>query len=83
MIPDSVTSIGSGAFEDCTSLSSLVIHDGVTSIGDSVFRGCSSLCSLVIPNSVNDIEDRAFEGCNFPDNLKQELISRFGNKIFG
>ena len=82
-IPDSVTSIGDSAFRGCSSLSSLVIPDSVTCIGFGAFEGCSSLRDLVIPNSVNDIEDRAFEGCNFPDNLKQELISRFGDKIFG
>ena len=71
------------AFYDYSSLSSLVIPDSVIIIGFGAFEGCSSLRDLVIPNSVNDIEDRAFEGCNFPDNLKQELISRFGEKIFG
>ncbi|MQO93298.1 leucine-rich repeat protein, partial [Segatella copri] len=75
VIPDSVTSIGYGAFSYCSSLSSLVIPDSVTCIGFGAFEGCSSLRDIVIPNSVNDIEDRAFEGCNFPDNLKQELIS--------
>ena len=83
VIPDGVTSIGAWTFKGCSSLSSLTIPDSVTSIGFDAFEGCSSLRDLVIPNSVNDIEDRAFEGCNFPDNLKQELISRFGNKIFG
>ena len=83
VIPDGVTSIRDYVFRGCSSLSSLTIPDSVTSIGFDAFEGCSSLRDLVIPNSVNDIEDWAFEGCNFPDNLKQELISRFGNKIFG
>ena len=82
VIPDGVTSIRDYVFSGCSSLSSLVIPNSVTSIGDSAFSGCSSLRDIVIPNSVNDIEDRAFEGCNFPDNLKQELIFRFGDKIF-
>ena len=83
VIPDGVTSIRDYVFRGCSSLSSLTIPDSVTSIGFDAFEGCSSLRDLVIPNSVNDIEDWAFEGCSFPDNLKQELISRFGNKIFG
>ena len=82
VIPDGVTSIRDYAFEGCTSLTSLAIPDSITCIGFDAFKGCSSLRDLVIPNSVNDIEDSAFEGCNFPDNLKQELSSRFGDKIF-
>ena len=83
VIPDGVTSIGAWTFKGCSSLCSLAIPDSVTCIGFGAFEGCSSLRDLVIPNSVNDIEDRVFEGCNFPDNLKQELSSRFGDKIFG
>ena len=82
VIPDGVTSIGAWTFKGCSSLSSLAIPDSVTCIGFGAFEGCSSLRDLVIPNSVNDIEDRVFEGCNFPDNLIQELSSRFGDKIF-
>ena len=83
VIPESVTSIGGGAFDHCSALRSIVIPDGVTIIGDYAFVGCESLSDIVIPDGVTGIGDGAFFFCNFPNDLKQELISRFGKKIFG
>ena len=83
IIPDYVTSIGDSAFNECHSLCSVVIPDGVTSIGIGAFIGCKSLKSLEIPDSVTSIGFSAFSYCYFPYKLKQELISRFGEKIFG
>ena len=60
----------------------VVIQNSVTSIGDRAFCGCKSLAKVVIPDSVTSIGDSAFRQDNFPYNLKQELISRFGKKIF-
>ena len=82
VIPSSVTSIGDSAFYCCSSLSEIVIPSSVTSIGDRAFKDCGSLSTIVIPSSVTSIGEWTFNGCNFPDNLKQELISRFGEKIF-
>ena len=82
VIPSSVTSIDDGAFSSCRSLSEIVIPSSVTSIDDGAFYGCDSLSEIVIPSSVTSIGDSAFYKCKFPDNLKQELISRFGDKIF-
>lgn len=82
VIPDSVTSIGDWAYGGCSSLSSIVIPNSVTSIGNGAFSDCSSLFNIVIPSSVTSIGSEAFAGCNFSNNLKQELISRFGDKIF-
>ena len=59
------------------------IRKGTKIVCDRAFYGCTSLRSLVIPDSVTSIGDRAFKFCNFPNDLKQELISRFGDKIFG
>ena len=82
VIPSSVTSIGKCAFSYCRSLSEIVIPSSVTSIGKCAFSYCRSLSEIVIPSSVTSIGDRAFHKCKFPDNLEQELISRFGDKIF-
>ena len=82
VIPSSVTSIGDWAFYGCDSLLEIVIPSSVTSIGDCAFWDCYSLLEIVIPSSVTSIGDSAFNECKFTDNLKQELISRFRDKIF-
>ena len=63
-IPNSVTSIGSAAFYDCSSLTSVTIPNSVTSIGDEAFYNCSSLTSVTIPNSVTSIGRAAFYDCS-------------------
>ena len=63
-IPNSVTSIGNGAFGDCRSLTSITIPNSVTSIGNEAFEGCNSLTSITIPNSVTSIGNKAFYGCS-------------------
>ena len=63
-IPNSVTSIGFYAFQNCSGLTSVTIPNSVTSIGYNAFRGCSGLTSVTIGNSVTSIENYAFSGCN-------------------
>ena len=58
-----VTSIGSNAFQNCTTLSSVTIPNSVTSIGGSAFQNCILLTSISIPNSVTTIGGSAFSGC--------------------
>ena len=62
-IPNSVTSIGKGAFCGCSGLTSITIPNSVTLIDFLAFSSCSGLTSVVIPNSVTTICPYAFSGC--------------------
>ena len=74
-IPNSVTTIGVGAFYWCSSLESVTIHDSVTTIGNSAFYNCDILTSVTIPDSVTAIGERAFVRCSSLQEFKGKFAS--------
>lgn len=65
-IPNSITSIGDGAFAYCCWFTGdLIIPNSVTSIGEGAFQICYGFTgNLTIPNSVVSIGDFAFNSCD-------------------
>ncbi len=53
-----------GAFDNCSSLTSVVIGGSVTSIGNYAFHSCESLASVEIGDSVTSIGSYAFYDCS-------------------
>lgn len=62
-IPDGVSEIENGAFEEDESVGIILIPDTVTRIGSTAFHCCSNLSDVVIPESVNEIGGDAFWEC--------------------
>ena len=78
-----ITKIGDSAFENCTSLTDVLIPNAVNKIEWGAFKNCTSLTSINIPDSVTYIGYSAFSGCtsltsiNIPDS-----VTRIGNGAF-
>ena len=64
VIPNTVTSIGHGAFRECLGLVTIDIPTSVQTLGQWVFQSCPDLTAVVIPSSVTFIVGPLFSYCN-------------------
>ena len=60
--PNTLQTIGAGAFQNCWSLNSVDYNYGLLEIGDNAFKDCKSLKSIHVPGSVSYIANNSFEG---------------------
>ena len=63
VVTDGVTSIGSGSFSFCPSLTTVTLPDTIAVIPDEAFRGCSALHDIQLPETVTTIGEYAFSDC--------------------
>ena len=63
ILPESLSTIGSYAFNGCT-MKSIKIPDNVLSISNDAFYGCDSLESFTFPNLVTKLESNVLGYCN-------------------
>ena len=65
-IYDSQTTIGSGAFQGCTSLEDVKIPKTIVSVKDNAFNGCNALQKLVFPieDTTMEVGNNAFDSLN-------------------
>ena len=82
IIPSTVTSIGSYAFHDNMSLTSISIPGNIKKIGYYSFDGCVNLSSVTISNGVTEIDNSAFSSCSFNSITLPESVVSIGNKAF-
>ena len=81
-IPDSVTSIGNYAFNECSNLRNVTIPDSVGRIGDSAFVK-AGLREVTIPGNVKKIGVNAFRECRglYSATIKTG-VSSIGSSMF-
>ncbi len=83
VIPSTVQSIESYAFEGCKDLTDITIPEGVTSMGWSAFAG-SGLKHVALPQSLTSIGNYAFSMCTSLEEIRlPRNVSSIGSYAFG
>lgn len=83
IIPDSVTSIGTQAFQNSKKLKKVTLSKNLKILGDAAFAGCSSLESVEIPKSLTYIPRVCFADCiNLKKVITHDNITYFDHYAF-
>ncbi len=70
VMDNTVTSIGSDAFKDCSQLVSIKLSESLDYIATFAFAYCTSLSHIILPDSVTSISVRAFYECTSLSHIK-------------
>lgn len=83
VLPDSVKTIGDGAFYNCSGLKSVVLPSQLTELPAELFYNCGKLTDVVMGDNVKTIGDNAFRYCYWLKNINLSTnLERIGEKAF-
>ena len=85
VLPSTLTTIGaagSGVFQSCTNLKTIVLPESLTVLGQGSFQECSSLESINIPAGVTRIESDALRATGLKSVEFHAGVTYFGAQAF-
>lgn len=83
-LPDSVSTLGVGAFQDVDTIQSVDYPTGLKSVPAYTFDGCENLSSLTFPNpdTIESIGEAAFRGTSFVTFTVPKKVSKISDHTF-
>ena len=81
-IPQTVNTIGTYAFQNCTALTEVILPVGLSTIGVNMFDGCTALTSIAIPESVLSIGNYAFKNTGIVTAEIPNTVLSMGEGLF-
>ena len=84
VLPSTIESIGTGAFQTCSLMAACEIPSGVTSIGEAAFNSCRALTSVTIPAGVTELPKNCFNSCIALTSIEVPgTVKTIGQNAFG
>ena len=74
IMPDSVTSVGTGLFSGNLAISAVRLSDNLTVVPDQTFNRCASLSYVALSDKVTHVGNSAFNNCLYLENI--DIIGR-------
>ena len=73
-----ITSIGRGAFYNCTELKKITFESesSLTTVGEYAFSDCGKLSAITLPGTVSEIGDGAFQDSGIVNITMPELVTK-------
>lgn len=82
-IPDTVQTIGQGAFEDDTNIELVVLPNSVKRIEAYAFWGCDNLDTVVLGKGLSEVGDYAFTNCTGLEQISiPSTVTSIGREAF-
>lgn len=81
-LPDTITSIGKGAFHGCEGLAEINIPEGVEVIGAKAFEDCGSLERVCLPNGITELAEGVFFYSGIGEIHIPDSVKRIGENAF-
>lgn len=82
-IPDSVTSIGQGAFAGCCKLQSVKLPANLETLGYGAFSDCTNLKDVILPESLRELGDAVFLRCSALEKMViPDSVTEIGGGMF-
>ena len=78
VLPDTLTYLGTSAFEKCVNLEQISVPESLESMGFAVFSGCSSLQEITLPENLTVLQGYEFMNCT---SLRKVTLSSKGTDI--
>ena len=63
VMPNTITKVGLGSFQDCTQLASVTLSTGIAKLQQNMFTNCTSLTEITIPGGITQIPGSFLKGC--------------------